>query len=115
MAELKCTFKEFHKFIGPRIRNAIQNLTKKRKKELDHICQFCKKKNELEAAHIRGNGRKQIIENILSKYIQKENKNLVKIDLQEIEETILSAHKPINDYFKFLCSKCHKEYDSKVE
>ena len=33
MAEIECTIKEFHKFIGPRIRNMVQLMTKKRKKD----------------------------------------------------------------------------------
>jgi len=113
MAELICTLKEFHKFIGPRIRNAIQTLTKKRKKELKHICQMCKETKELEAAHIIGNDRKSIIEKRLRKYRINKSKNLIKINLQKIENEIISSHKPIDKYFKFLCSKCHNKYDSK--
>ncbi|GAI19219.1 unnamed protein product [marine sediment metagenome] len=111
MAELICAVKEFHKFIGPRIRNAIQYLTKRRKKELNHICEMCGKQGELEAAHVKGKSRKLVIERILSKYIiDKENK-IIKIDLAKVEDEILAAHKPIGDYFKFLCAKCHLKYD----
>lgn len=113
MAELKCTLKEFHKFIGPRIRNAIQTLTKKRKKELNHLCQDCGQTKELEAAHVQGNGRKAIIEKTLSKY--KLSDDSVVVDLQTIEDEIISAHKPIDKYFKFLCSDCHTKYDSMAE
>jgi hypothetical protein len=60
MAELICTIEEYHRFIGPRIRNVIQNMTKKRKLELNNICQECKQNKELEAAHIKGNSRKDI-------------------------------------------------------
>ncbi|MEM0473396.1 MAG: hypothetical protein QXF88_01590 [Candidatus Aenigmatarchaeota archaeon] len=66
MAELLCSISEFNKYIGPRIRNRIQSLTKKRKKELDYICQLCKKKKEIEAAHKIGKSRKDIIK----KYFQ---------------------------------------------
>jgi len=112
MAELICTIKEYNKFVGPRIRNAIQTLTKQRKNELNHICQMCNQKKELEAAHIRGNDRKQIIKKILSKYIIDEKKEIVKIDLENIENEIMAAHKPIDKYFKFLCSRCHAKYDA---
>jgi len=65
MAKLICTYPEFHRFIGPRIRNSIQTLTKKRKKQFNHICQMCGEKKELEAAHIHGKERKKVIEKIL--------------------------------------------------
>jgi len=113
MAELTCTIEEFHKFIGPRIRNVIQSLTKKRKKELNYICQGCNQRKELEAAHVKGSDRKVIIEKILEKYIIDEQKEIVRVYLDKIEEEIVASHKPIDNYFKFLCSKCHAEYDSK--
>jgi len=113
MAELTCTIEEFHKFVGPRIRNVIQTLTKKRKRELDFICQGCRRKKELEAAHVRGSSRKVIIENILEKYVIDEKKKIVKVNLEKIEKEIVAGHKPIDKYFKFLCSECHANYDSK--
>ena len=113
MAEITCTKEEFYKFIGPRIRNAIQYLTKRRKKELGYICQNCNQKRELEAAHIKGSDRKSIIENELKRHIIDESKGIVKVDLEEFEKKIVAAHKPIDKYFKFLCAKCHTEYDSK--
>jgi len=85
LAEFIGTLKEFHKFTGPRIRNSIQTLTKKRKKELNNICQFCKEEKELEAAHVTGNGRKMIIEKILNKYPCASKDNLIKIGLQNVE------------------------------
>lgn len=112
MAKTICTVKEYHKFIGPRIRNSIQTLTKAKKRLLKK-CQMCKEEKELEAAHITGNERKTIIEKILKKYQLKTNKDLIQIDLQKVEEEIISAHKPIDKYFKFLCSKCHTKYDSR--
>ena len=55
MAEIICNFDDFNKYIGPRVRNVIQSMTKKPKKELYYKCQRCKKKkSELEAAHIKG-------------------------------------------------------------
>lgn len=111
MAEIICTLEEYHKFIGPRIRNVIQSMTKKRKRELNHICQHCKKETELEAAHIKEKTRKMIIDNILKKYIDKKNTKLLKLDLKKVEDEIINAHKPIDKYFLFLCAKCHLKYD----
>ena len=112
MAEITCTLKDFHKYIGPRVRNVIQSMTKKRKKELNHICQNCNQNKELEAAHIKDKSRKEIIELILKKYISSKNKNFITIDLDKFEKEIIESHKPLDKYFKFLCAKCHKEYDS---
>jgi uncharacterized membrane-anchored protein len=113
MAELTCTIEEFHKFIGPRIRNVIQSLTKERKKELNYICQGCNQRKELEAAHVKGSDRKVIIEKVLEKYIIDEENKVVRVYLAKIEEEIVASHKPVDNYIKFLCSKCHTEYDSK--
>jgi len=113
MAEIICTIEDFHKYIGPRVRNVIQSMTKKRKLELNHICQDCKQTKELEAAHIKGNSRKEIIEKILEKNIIDKEKRLIKVDLDKIEKEIILSHKPIDKYFRFLCSNCHTKYDSK--
>lgn len=112
MAKITCTIKDFHKYIGPRVRNVIQSMTKKRKKELNHICQICKQQKELEAAHIKNKPRKEIIESILKRYISSENKNLITIDLDKFEKEIIKSHIPLEKYFKFLCAKCHREYDT---
>lgn len=111
MTPLICSIEEYHKYIGPRIRNAIQAMTKKEKRRLSHICQHCKQKAELEAAHIKGKNRKIIVESILSEYLINQKNNRIQIDLKEIEDKIISAHKPINNFFLFLCAKCHLKYD----
>jgi len=112
MAEFIGSIEEFHKFIGPRIRNAIQYLTKKKKKELNSICQICGEKCELEAAHIKGKDRKKIIENNLKKFFTDAEKTKIKINLENTEKMIIENHLPIEEYFKFLCAKCHFKYDS---
>ncbi|MBS3129028.1 hypothetical protein J4410_07850 [Candidatus Woesearchaeota archaeon] len=112
MAEIICTVNEFHKYIGPRIRNSIQYMTKRRKKELNHLCQICKEKRELEAAHVKGKTRKVMIEILINKYRLEEDKNKVKLDIDKFEKELLAAHKHIEECFKFLCSQCHIKYDS---
>ena len=111
MAKIICTISEFHKYIGPRIRNVVQSMTKKRKEKLKHLCQNCNQTKELQAAHIKGNSRKDIIENILKKYKINSKEDLIEIDLEKVEKEIIQAHQPIDKYFRFLCSKCHTEYD----
>lgn len=111
MAEIICTVSDFHKYIGPRLRNVIQYMTKKRKKELNHICQECKENKELEAAHIKGNSRKDIIHKLLEEFLIDKEKQLIKVDLEKFEKLITESHKPVDKYFRFLCSQCHVKYD----
>jgi hypothetical protein len=103
------TIKEYHKFIGPRIRNVVQSITKKAKKDAGNICEICNKELELEAAHIHGKERKQIIEAVLNPFL--DNLGIVEINLEEIEKEIKGKHYPLNETFKFLCKNCHNEYD----
>ncbi len=112
MAEMTCAIDEFHKFIGPRIRNSIQSLTKRKKEELGYICQKCNRKKELQAAHIKGRDRKSVIENVLKEYSIDGDDKRIRVDLDEVERRILNDHKPIEKYFRFLCATCHVEYDS---
>lgn len=110
-APLSCTVKQFHEFLGPKIRNDIQTLTKREKKRLNHICQHCGNKEELEAAHIKGNDRKQIIDLVLCNYRVEDNPQVIKVDLNRVLDEIIEAHQPINEHFLFLCGSCHRRYD----
>ena len=114
-AKSYCEFsskEEFRKWIGPNIRNKIQSVTKSAKKRLGSICQECKEKKELEAAHINGKSRIDIINKVLdTKYISADG--LICGDLNEIVNDIIQAHLPIEKYFRFLCKGCHREYDGK--
>jgi len=44
MASFSGELQDFYDFIGPKIRNDIATMTKKRKREIGYICQFCKQK-----------------------------------------------------------------------
>ncbi len=109
MATIKCSIQEYHRFIGPIIRNKINSFARNIRNEKKGICEFCKEKKILEAAHVHGKGRKFIIESILESYII--NEDFIEGDLLEIEIKILNAHLPIESAFLFLCKKCHNEYD----
>ena len=111
MAQFIGTNREYHDFIGPRIRNVVQRITLTEKKKCNNVCAHCKKENvELESAHIHGNERKRIVENILSKY---KIDSHFEIDIGKVENEIIQAHYPISKNFYFLCRSCHKIYDSK--
>jgi hypothetical protein len=110
MATFIGTEKEFIKFVGPLIRNLIQNKTRPHKKKAAKgVCEGCKETRELQAAHVHGNDRLQIIRAVLSAH---NSDGVVKCELELVVKKIISAHMPIGDFFKFLCESCHKDYDA---
>lgn len=110
MASFEGTVQEFHHFIGPRIRNAVNALTRKERNRLNGVCEFCGKKATLESAHLHKRGRRDLTEGVLEQYL---DGGVVRIpDLATVEQRILEAHRPLSETFKFLCKPCHTEYDS---
>lgn len=112
MAIFEGTTQEFHHFIGPRIRNAINNLTRSYRQKLNGICEDCGQKKELHSAHVHGRERRTIIEGILINY---SNNGTIRCNIEEAENKILNAHLPIETCFKFLCHSCHVSYDSNTD
>ena len=115
MAKFEGNVQEFHHYIGPRIRNIINTFAKKERMARGGGCEGyegkdCGKTNQtLESAHIRGKGRRAIIEKVLSRYPDKE---MIGYDLESVENEILEEHGAIVDAFKFLCKECHVGYDN---
>jgi len=108
MASFVGTKKEFKRYVGPMLRNLVQQLTKKHKQEVGS-CQHCGAIESLEAAHVHGKDRGALIDKILDKYI---NNDIVTIDLAKFEEHFRDEHKLIDETIIILCKKCHSEYDS---
>ena len=109
MAQFEGTTQEFHHFLGPRLRNSINNFTRKYRNQKNGICENCGKEKELHSAHVHGQERRTIIEKVLSSYVDTE---IVRCDIEVVEKQILEAHLPIETCFKFLCHTCHVAYDS---
>jgi hypothetical protein len=111
MAKFEGTFQEFHHYIGPKIRNAVNVLTKKEREGRNRVCEDCCEGGKtLEAAHIHGRGRRDLIEEVLARYLQD---GIVRCDLKTTEQEILELHYPLADSFKFICKPCHTRYDTK--
>jgi hypothetical protein len=72
MANFEGTIQEFHEYLGPRIRNKINNLTRIHRKRKKGICEHCDDLKELHSAHILGRERRTIIEEVLSQYMNNE-------------------------------------------
>lgn len=112
MATFIGTEKEFSTLIGPRMRNKVQSLTKDAKRATGNVCQHCgKKMPELDAAHVHGRERKEIIHSVLEKY---RDGDTYSVDLQRFEQEFVDAHYPIEKTFLFLCKECHSKYDAPV-
>jgi len=112
-AQFTGTIQDYHHFIGPRIKNKICNFTRKNRNTRNGICEHCNTYNkELDSAHIHGKGRRQIIEKVLYNYLN--NKIVIIPSLETVEIEILKLHKPIENVVKFLCKKCHNEYDNNI-
>ena len=109
MAEIRCTIQEYHRFIGPFIRNRVNAITRSIKKEREGICESCNDVRVLESAHVHGKGRRRIIEKVLQEFTIDDGTIIG--DLSQIESKIIDEHIPIEKTFRFLCSDCHREYD----
>ena len=112
MARFEGTIQEYHDYIGPRIRNKVNNITRTARLSRNKICEHCGQEGELQSAHVHGFERRVIIERVLSLY--KKDK-VISCDLAMVEQQILEAHKPVNEIFLFLCQECHKKYDSDMK
>lgn len=110
MAVFQGSMSEFHRFLGPKIRNSVNVFTRKARKARNGICEKCGKKETLESAHVHGRERKVIIEEVLVKYLEHQELNIP--DLGRVEQDILLSHNPIEENFLFLCRECHKDYDN---
>lgn len=112
MANFEGTIPEFIKFIGGYSRNKVQYITRKHKLKIKKCQQCSSRTKKLDAAHIKENGRKKIISDILKNFYVNEN---VYIDLQEFENLFIEAHEPIENTIKILCKDCHLKYDNHKE
>lgn len=111
MATFNGTRDEFVKFLGPLVRNRIQQVTRTHKRALNNVCQGCHNAKELQAAHVKDSDRISIIKTVLQQYAVGETET-ISCDMGEALTRIMEAHEPIEKSFKFLCEECHKQYDS---
>lgn len=108
MASFIGTKKEFRRYIGPRLRNLVQQITKNHRLALAN-CQHCGDSEHLQAAHVRGRDRNQIIDIVLETFT---HNDIVTIDIGEFEKSFKAEHIPLENSILILCGACHKKYDS---
>jgi len=105
------TNKAFKRYVGPRLRNVVNSITKEYRVCVG-VCQHCGATEGLESAHIHGRERTTIIDAILEEFT---NGEIVTIDLSVFEEKFKRSHDPIQDTIKILCKDCHRAYDSNTQ
>ena len=110
MAQFVGTVQDYHHFIGPRIRNVVNQAAAPARKRHDGICEHCGTHAELQSAHVHGRERRVLIEAVLSPCTRPDG--WVDCDIDEVERLVLDAHMPIEDTFKFICPSCHRAYDA---
>ncbi len=110
MAKFIRTKKEFHRYIGPQLRNLVQQITRKYRIEIGE-CKHCGSDKNLEAAHVKGKERIEIINSILNYY---HFENEFEVNLIEFEEKFKKGHEKIDEVIMILCKNCHSIYDNKI-
>ena len=112
MAQFIGSKEDFLKFIGGYCKNKVNLITKSKRLAQNKTCEHCKRTGvELESAHIAGQERVTIIENILESNFKIHN-NYYNVNLEQFEQHFIECQTPINEHFLFLCSDCHRRYDS---
>ena len=111
MATFIGTNKELRRYIGPRLRNLVQQITKAHKAVIS-ACEHCGSSENLESAHLRGRDRNEIIDFVASAFT---TNGIVTIDLGVFEEQFKVEHEPIEKSILILCRLCHRDYDAKTQ
>jgi len=109
MATFIGTIQEFRRYIGPQLRNLVQQITKMHKTAVGG-CEYCGFTGNLEAAHVHGRERNALIDIIASDF---RSGTTLAVDLVEFEARFKAEHKPIEKSILILCRSCHGKYDSR--
>jgi hypothetical protein len=108
MASFTGSKNEFRRYIGPRLRNLVQMFTASYRNQMGQ-CSHCSATEKLQAAHVRGRDRNQIIDIALEPFWDGQS---VSVELHAFEEAFVKLHQPLEQSFLILCNSCHKSYDS---
>lgn len=108
MAVFTGTNQEFKRYIGPRLRNLVQMITKKHKAAVA-ACEHCGVSEDLEAAHIQGRDRNQIIDLLMD---ANSSTHFITVDLEKFETDFRREHDPVEKAILILCRQCHTKYDA---
>ena len=104
------TNQEFKRYVGPRLRNFVQMITKKHKAAVG-ACEHCGGGDNLESAHVKGRNRNQIIDLLL---LGISIESVVTVELQQFEKDFKFEHEPVEKAILILCRRCHRTYDAGI-
>ena len=111
MAQFTGDFKSFNKYLGPFVRNRVNQITRPHRDGKNGICAHCNNQfKELDSAHVHGRGRQQIMQEVTRDF--QNDEGIICGHLDEIMQAIEQKHEPIEEVIKFLCRDCHREYDA---
>lgn len=108
MARFEGTVREFKRVVGPFLRNVVNEISRAQKKSLG-ACEHCGATANLQAAHVRGRGRTDIIDLLLG---ASDPEAQVDVDLADFESAFRREHLPVERAILILCQACHRRYDS---
>jgi hypothetical protein len=108
MSKFTGTTKEFKRYIGPHLRNLVQQITRRHRVAVG-ACEHCGADGKLEAAHVRGRDRTMIIDFLLG---TPDSDASVNVDLKKFEQDFKREHDPVEKSILVLCTNCHRKYDS---
>lgn len=111
MATCTISYDGFVRFLGPKVRNNIKEMTRSYKKNA--VCDCCGEKRALEAAHLMARERNDIIRECLECFEKVDSK--YSIEMGKIFHLIDVAHYPVVETCAFLCNRCHRKYHKKDE
>lgn len=116
MATFEGTLDEFYSIIGPRTSDLVTKIARPYRKgkscrELKEDNKPCGKWRYLDAAHLKGRGRKILIHEILEENGKKLGNGKYQIDLNAFEKSFEEKHKSFEDTIRFMCRKHHVTYD----
>jgi len=104
------TSQEFKRYVGPRLRNFVQMITKKHKAAVG-ACEHCGCGGQLESAHVKGRDRNQIIDLLLSAI---STESVLTVELKQFEKNFKLEHDPVKKAILILCRECHRKYDTVI-
>jgi hypothetical protein len=108
MSRFTGTTREFKRYIGPHLRNVVQQITRRQKVAVG-ACEHCGADGELDAAHVHGRDRIDIINLLLG---TSDPDAMVDVDLIEFDRAFKHEHDPVEKAILVLCSTCHRTYDA---
>lgn|SRR5574340_607903 len=108
MGRFAGTTREFKRYIGPHLRIVVQQITRRQKASIG-ACEHCGAVGELDAAHVHGHDRTDIVNLLLG---TSQPDALIDVDLVEFERAFKREHEPVEKAILVLCTSCHRKYDS---